>query len=170
MNPGKTKKLIVFIGFFAILIWATSQFAGRSGLPASTPQITFRESALYIRTEDGPQNIEVEVAETNEQLAHGLMYRTSLPEGRGMLFIFPEERIGEMWMKNTYIPLDMVFVDKMKKIACIAENTTPESTEIIRCDKPIVAVLELPAGYVSRHKVKTGQTMMYHVVPSKQDK
>jgi uncharacterized membrane protein (UPF0127 family) len=60
----------------------------------------------------------------------------------------------------------MIFIDKLDRIACIFEKTTPHSTDIIRCDKPIVAVLEVPGGYVARHKIKTGQTVMYHVVPS----
>lgn len=163
MNASKIAKLLVFIGFFSILFWVIQ---GKKPEQSAPSNIAFRESTLYIRTEDGEKTIQIEVAETREQMSQGLMFRSELPKGRGMLFLFPQEQIGEMWMKNTFIPLDMVFVDKMKKIVCIAENTTPQSTDIIRCDKPIVAVLELPGGYTSANGITLGQTVMYHVPPS----
>jgi uncharacterized protein len=95
MSAANIKKAIVFIAFFGVLIWALNLQKNRG---EEHEAVSFRESALYIRTDEGPKNIEVEVAETREQLSRGLMYRTQLPEGRGMLFLFPEELIGEMWM------------------------------------------------------------------------
>lgn len=86
---------------------------------------------LEIATKTGVQVFSIEVATTEEEKRTGLMYRKELPDGRGMLFDFTPEQEVSMWMKNTYIPLDMIFIRADGRILRIAENTQPLSTRII---------------------------------------
>ena len=93
---------------------------------------------------------DVEVARTDAEQDRGLMFRTSLPENGGMLFPFAKPRIGSFWMKNTLIPLDMIFVRADGSIDRIAENTIPESIEPVVSGGEVSAVLELAGGTAAR--------------------
>ena len=92
----------------------------------------------------------VEVARTDAEQDRGLMFRTSLPAGGGMLFPFEKPRIASFWMKNTLIPLDMIFVRADGSIDRIAENTIPESLEPVVSGGDVAAVLELAGGTAAR--------------------
>ena len=93
---------------------------------------------------------DVEVARTDAEQDRGLMFRTSLPEDGGMLFPFAKPRIGSFWMKNTLIPLDMIFIRADGSIDRIAENTIPESLEPVVSGGEVSAVLELAGGTAAR--------------------
>ena len=93
---------------------------------------------------------DVEVARTDAEQDRGLMFRTSLPENGGMLFPFKKPRIGSFWMKNTLIPLDMIFIRADGSIDRIAENTIPESLEPVVSGGEVSAVLELAGGTAAR--------------------
>jgi len=90
------------------------------------------------------------LADTPQRQAQGLMFVRSLPDLRGMLFAYPQPKAISMWMKNTYIPLDMVFIDDHNRIQQIVEQATPHSLDIIRSDKPARAVLEIAGGEARR--------------------
>ncbi len=92
----------------------------------------------------------VEVARTDEEQDRGLMFRTSLPEDGGMIFPFKKPRIGNFWMKNTLIPLDMFFIRADGSIDRIAENTIPESLEPVVSGGEVSAVLELAGGTATK--------------------
>jgi uncharacterized membrane protein (UPF0127 family) len=92
----------------------------------------------------------VEVARTPEEQRQGLMYRTDIPADGGMIFPFPKPRIASFWMKNTLVPLDMIFIRADGSIDRIAENTIPESLEPVVSGGDVVAVLELAGGTASR--------------------
>ncbi|WP_137754094.1 DUF192 domain-containing protein [Sphingopyxis sp. L1A2A] len=92
----------------------------------------------------------VEVARTDAEQDQGLMFRTSLPADGGMLFPFAKPRIGSFWMKNTLIPLDMIFIRADGSIDRIAENTIPESLEPVVSGGEVSAVLELAGGTAAR--------------------
>jgi len=109
----------------------------------------------------GGQEIRVEIATTPEQHELGLMFRESLPQGRGMLFIFTPPSEVFMWMKNTLIPLDMVFIAGNKTILRIAENTTPRSLATIPSGGKTLAVLELPAGDATRLALAPGMPVSW---------
>ncbi len=99
----------------------------------------------------------VEIANTPETRSRGLMFRRELPEGRGMLFEFgARETEVSMWMKNTYIPLDMVFIRANGLINHIAENTTPFSEATISSNGPVKGVLEVIAGTARRLGIAAG--------------
>lgn len=92
----------------------------------------------------------VEVARTDAEQDRGLMFRTSLPADGGMIFPFEKPRIGSFWMKNTLIPLDMIFIRADGSIDRIAENTIPESLEPVVSGGDVSAVLELAGGTAAR--------------------
>ena len=89
------------------------------------------------------------------------MYRRELPEGRGMLFDFSPEQPVSMWMKNTYIPLDMIFIRADGRILRIAENTTPESEAIIPAGRPVRGVLEVIGGTAKKFGIAPGDRVAH---------
>ena len=99
---------------------------------------------------------QVEVMRTNEQRAKGLMHRNYLPPDRGMLFDFERTEPVAMWMENTYIPLDMLFIRADGTIARIAENTEPLSQRTIPSGEPVLSVLEINGGVSRTLGVKPG--------------
>ncbi len=105
----------------------------------------------------------VEIAANKSELAKGLMFRTELAERSGMLFHFQKEKIIKMWMKNTLISLDMIFINKKGNIVKIAKNTTPESLESISSIKPALAVLEIIGGYSDKIGIKTGDRVKHKI-------
>jgi uncharacterized protein len=104
------------------------------------------DDTLEIVSKTGVHVFAVELAVTEEQRSRGLMFRRSLPEGQGMLFKFEPDQVITMWMHNTYIPLDMIFIRSDGRILRIAENTKPESDNIISSGAPARGVLEVIAG------------------------
>jgi uncharacterized protein len=116
---------------------------------------------LTIATDGDATMFTVEIADTDLTRERGLMFRQRLPEGHGMLFDFGEPRPVSMWMKNTYIPLDMLFIRADGSIAYIAENTVPKSLDTIGITEPVLAVLELPAGTVRKKDIRAGD-VVYH--------
>lgn len=89
------------------------------------------------------------------------MYRRELPAGHGMFFVFPGETEGAFWMKNTYLPLDILFIDSEGIVVEAVENTTPLSEELIPSPVPYRCTLELPAGTVQRHGIKKGDRVYW---------
>lgn len=97
----------------------------------------------------------IEVADTPAALAHGLMYRKDLPNDEGMLFKFPSIREANFWGKNTYIPLDIAFIDKENRIIEI-KQIVPMSTRVIRSDGLCAMALETNAGYFNSNGISVG--------------
>ena len=104
----------------------------------------------------------VEVARTAEEQAQGLMHRTSLPADGGMLFPFARPRIASFWMKNTLIPLDMIFIRADGSVDRIAENTIPESLEPVVSGGEVSAVLELAGGTAARLGIDETARVTWH--------
>jgi len=101
-------------------------------------------------------SVEVYLADRPAQQSRGLMYVERMEEFEGMLFRYPGERILVMWMKNTYLSLDMLFIRADGTVAGIAASTTPQSEARIRAPEPVAAVLELNAGFAERWGIETG--------------
>lgn len=118
---------------------------------------------LEIVTRTGVHVFDVEVAITPEQRATGLMHRKELPEGRGMLFDFEGEGPVTMWMKNTYVSLDMIFIHADGRIARVAENTTPLSLAVISAGVPVKAVLEVVAGTARKLGIAPGDRVAHRI-------
>lgn len=112
---------------------------------------------LTIVTRSGERHaFEVEVARNDKDRAQGLMFRRSMPANRGMLFDFAKVEPVSMWMQNTYLPLDMLFIRPDGTVARIAANAEPLSTRTIPSGEPVLAVLELNAGTGARLGIKAG--------------
>jgi len=111
---------------------------------------------LVIKTATAIHAFQVELAVTPDEQRTGLMYRRQMPADAGMLFLYDNGSRITMWMANTYIPLDMVFIGPDGRITHIVERTVPESTELIGSNGPARAVLELNGGTVSRLGIKVG--------------
>jgi uncharacterized protein len=129
---GRAAALALFVALLVI--------AGR------VPGLGADLDTLEIASKSGVHVFAVELAVTDEQRERGLMFRRELPEGRGMLFKFEPDQDIAMWMKNTYIPLDMIFIRSDGRILRIAENTKPESTRIIPSGGAARGVLEVIGG------------------------
>ncbi|MEJ0052497.1 MAG: DUF192 domain-containing protein [Methylovirgula sp.] len=113
-------------------------------------------NVLSIATASGTHNFNVDVMQSEADLEKGLMFRKSIPADYGMLFDFKHEQTVMMWMKNTFIPLDMLFMDKTGKVVGIVANAEPMSEKILTVGKPTDAVLELRGGTAARIDLKVG--------------
>ena len=118
-------------------------------------------NTLEIATKTGVHVFQVELAVNDEQRAQGLMYRKELPEGRGMLFDFQREQDVAFWMKNTYIPLDMIFIRADGRILRIAENTTPLSLQMVPSGGPVRGVLEVIGGSARKLGIAPGDRVAH---------
>jgi uncharacterized membrane protein (UPF0127 family) len=115
----------------------------------------------YFVSADGAksQTFKFEVCSNDAERSLGLMYRRSLPDNAGMIFVFPEEREHTFWMKNTYIPLDMVFVDKAMKVVGVLEDVPPLNEAPRTVGKLSMYVLEFSAGTMKKMGVAPGATL-----------
>jgi hypothetical protein len=149
------KRFLILLSLLAVA-W-TGPLQAQSGAPAS-----FATDSLSIETADGGAHaFEVEIAETPDQRAQGLMFRRQMAADAGMLFLFGRAEERAMWMKNTLIPLDMLFIDETGRIVRIEERTVPHSLRAIVSGGPVSAVLELNAGTASRLLIKPGDQVRH---------
>lgn len=126
--------------------------------PSAKPELI----PLSIRTASGTvHKFRVEVAATPEEQERGLMFRESLPEDGGMIFPFPTPRVASFWMRNTLIPLDMIFIRADGSIARIAAETTPHSLEPVTAGEPVTAVLEVAGGKSAKLGISEDDTVSW---------
>lgn len=148
----------------------------RSLLPMLVPLVTglprfsvgadlqqFPTSELTIISETGPHRFRVELAETPAQMIQGLMFRTSLAPDAGMLFDYKQPTAATMWMRNTLIPLDMLFVDAQGRIVNIHERAVPQSLDVIAAAGPVRAVIELNGGTAARLGIEPGDRVVHPI-------
>ena len=109
-----------------------------------------------IHSARGQVDVTLEVANTPATLQRGLMFRQSLADGHGMLFVFAQDSDHEFWMKNTYIPLDLIYIAADGQIVGIHPNATPLSEAGISVGRPSRYVLEVPGGYAARQGIAAG--------------
>ena len=151
MCPNLNASMIKRRAFAVLLV------AAAAGLVASSPTARGAErQTLEIASRTGVHVFAVELAVTDEERARGLMYRRSVPELYGMLFDFKRDQEVTMWMKNTYVSLDMIFIQSDGRIRRIAENTETESEKIIPSGGPVRAVLEVVAGTARKLGIEPG--------------
>ena len=124
-----------------------------------TPSIPFiKNGEVYFQDKDKKliKSVDVEIAENEETRHMGLMFRDKMEETQGMLFIFPDEEKQGFYMKNTLIPLDIIFVNAKKEIIKIYKNTTPLSEQDLPSVKPAIYVVEVNGGFTDKFKIKEG--------------
>ncbi|HZT88645.1 MAG TPA: DUF192 domain-containing protein [Stellaceae bacterium] len=147
------RRAFLLLAMATLALLALGPARGRGERPETEP--------LTIVTAQGPQHFTVEVARTPEQMERGLMFRTSLAQDAGMLFDFKTPTLATMWMKNTYIPLDMLFVDAHGRIADIHQRAVPQSLDLISSSTPVRVVIELAGGTVERLGIKIGDEVRF---------
>jgi uncharacterized protein len=135
-------------------------FANTVTLAAQEPA---RLEALTIMTSKDAVIVTAEIADTNELRARGLMFRHRMPDDRAMLFDFVQPRPAAMWMKNTNMSLDMLFVRADGSIAAIAENTVPQSLDTISVQEPVRGVIEMAAGSAKRLGIKVDDRVFHRI-------
>ena len=108
---------------------------------------------VYLSTPRGDVAVEVEVVSTEPKIERGLMYRQNLPPDAGMLFLLGVEKDWTFWMRNTLIPLDMIFIRRNMTVAGVAENAEPKTDTLRSVGEPSLYVLEVNAGYTRSHGV-----------------
>ncbi len=158
------KRLITLLTLLLALLAVPGPGSGPSPAEAQSAGqlVTFEKNELSIETAAGAtHSFEVEVAVTLDQRAQGLMFRRTMAAEAGMLFLFGGSAPRAMWMKNTLIPLDMLFIDEAGKIVRIEERTVPHSLRAIVSGKPASAVLELNAGTASRLVIEPGDRVLH---------
>jgi uncharacterized membrane protein (UPF0127 family) len=139
-------------GALAAMVALVLAIGGLSLTPASAAEM----QTLEIATKTGVHVFSVEVMKTDAERERGLMFRKELPDGRGMLFDFTPDQNVSMWMKNTLIPLDMIFVRADGHILRIAENTQVQSEKIIPSGGPVRGVIEVIAGTAKKYGIAPG--------------
>ncbi len=158
-NPRVTEsRTAVAAVLFCLLI--AIQIAMMGGLFAQS-EIKMRRDTLTLHTATGAHRINIEVAESDREQQYGLMFRMSLGDDEGMLFPYPSPREITMWMRNTFISLDMIFIRGDGRVLRIANDTEPHSENIIASQGPATGVLEMKAGSARRLGLKPGDRVEY---------
>jgi uncharacterized membrane protein (UPF0127 family) len=121
----------------------------------------FSQKKLTIVTNDRCVLFDIYVAQTPAQRSQGLMYIESMEEQEGMIFLHNENKPVFMWMKNTLIPLDMLFVDATGSIVSLYRGAVPHSEEIIESGLAVIAVIELNAGAIEQFNISTGNRIIF---------
>jgi uncharacterized protein len=116
---------------------------------------------LTISTARGPRRFSVEVARTEQEQERGLMFRTALPKDGGMIFPMDPPRPATFWMKNTPLPLDMIFIRADGTIARIAADTVPYSLDLVDSGEPVAAVLEIAGGAAAAAGIEEGDRVSW---------
>ncbi len=141
------------------LLVLTSILAGAHGAHSQN----YATASLTIESSGGPHRFTVELAATPAQMEQGLMFRQELAPDAGMLFDFKQPTMATMWMRNTLIPLDMLFVDARGRIVNIHERAVPQSDAIIAAAAPVRAVIELNGGTAALLGIKPGDRVIYPI-------
>ncbi len=159
------RKASILFGFMLIL---TAGCCRQAWAEARSHPPAFRRDTLMIQPVSGPAiPFDIEIATTEQQHAYGLMARDSLPERTGMLFMWDADQPVAMWMKDTYIALDMLFVTRSGVITRIAADAKPFDLTPIPSGGPVRAVIEINGGEARRLGIKPGARVLYSAFPVK---
>lgn len=165
-HSGKYKFAVVVIGAvalsFLIMVFFPSK-TSKNSAPPNPERLFHKEGQLTILggRDSLKASVDIEIAEDEFRREVGLMGRPSMESNQGMLFTFPDERPVAFWMKNTILPLDMVFINSKNRIITIHKNTTPFSEQTYPSDGPVQYVLELNAGFTDQHDVRVGDSVRW---------
>ncbi len=149
-------RLFLFISFLLLSLCHCSS-ADSSGLQNQN----LETRTVTVQTSTGSKTISAEIADTPQKQSDGLMNRNSLAPDAGMLFLFQKDKQNGFWMKDTFISLDILFINAQKQILYIAENTTVLSETPIIPSTPYRFVLEVNAGYCQKHGIHVGDTIQF---------
>lgn len=143
-----------------LLVTACASAAGTNAF-APAQLRSFERSVVTIQRQSGRDQFQVWLARTPAQQQQGLMWIRHLPADHGMLFVLPQPREMTMWMKNTYVPLDMLFVNATGRITHIARQATPQSQQLIASGGDVSGVLEILAGEAAKRGIAVGDRIVH---------
>jgi uncharacterized protein len=159
---------VAIIALIAVLIFfisrsTTEQSPTMTSTSPNEPQFKKQGELSFLRQKSYEviTTIAIELADTDEKRMQGLMFRTSMADSAGMLFIFPQESPQEFWMKNTIISLDIIYVDAGKQIVSIQKYAEPYSERTLPSYKPAQYVVEVNAGFCDRHRIGEGNFVRF---------
>ncbi len=150
--------------FVMVLSLTPAACADAAPEPADAPAaVDFRETPLTLETASGAHRFTAEVAETPAQRERGLMFRETMPEDHGMIFDYHHDANISMWMKNTILPLDMVFISADGTVFDVVKGAVPYSLDVISSGGMVRAVLEVNAGTVDRIGIRRGDKVRHEI-------
>ncbi|WPP52379.1 DUF192 domain-containing protein [Catalinimonas niigatensis] len=173
-NISSARKMLVVLAVVAVIValvyWLgddNNEVTYIPDEPAEEPNFV-KEGELFFLgndTSDTLASIAIEVADDNEQRSQGLMYRTSMPDSTGMLFIFERAQAQNFWMKNTKIPLDIMYVDTDSTIFMIYKSVMPYSEKSIPSVDDALYVVEVNGGFSNRYNIEEGDRITFELIP-----
>lgn len=146
-----------------VLLWPWANGAGTAGGSAAAAEALERGQVVIVTAAGARYRFKVEIARTGRQRAEGLQGRKNLAPDAGMLFDFGESQRVAMWMKDTFLALDMIFIDDGGRIVDIARHTVPQSLEIVESALPVKGVLEVRAGTTARLGIRAGDRVLHPI-------
>lgn len=177
MRKGNFGKIFVFvlIGLFAIMLIGPNILGGNkksstgtssnttSSTPSQIQEIPFTHEgyAAFVTESDTIVAFDIEIADNQYETSRGLMDRRSMPADQAMLFIFPAERMQSFWMRNTYISLDIIYLDKDLKVVSIQKYAQPFNETSLPSEGPAQYVLEVNAGICDQYNIDKGSQLSY---------
>ena len=120
------------------------------------PTFTHEGNLQLLRGDSTLADLQIEVAATANELQYGMMYRKSVPENTGMLFLMPYEEMQSFWMRNTYVSLDIIYINKAGEVVSIQKNAKPLNDQSLPSEGPALYVLEVAGGYTDRVGLQKG--------------
>lgn len=151
----------------AVLLFVFAAAPLSAAEPALQDLSTYPRAEVTVQSATGPQRFDVWIADTADRQRQGLMFVRDLPASQGMLFVNEAPRLASFWMKNTFIPLDLLFFDARGRLIAVFENATPLSLDPIGPDAPVKWILELRGGESRRRGLKPGDALQI-ATPRKQ--
>jgi uncharacterized membrane protein (UPF0127 family) len=173
-EKGK-RKTVAIVGTILLILAIVAVLTikpGRKSVSTYTPRTEPSQPTAYMFKKQGElrfltpkqdfiAGIDIELAQNESQQQLGLMYRDTLAENQGMLFVFDNEEVRSFWMKNTILSLDMIFVNAHNEIVTIHKYTTPYLEETYESTKPAKYVIELNAGYTDSRQISVGDRISW---------
>ena len=156
--------ILVVLSFCACNISACSKGEEVSTQNPPSSKDSDSPATVVFEGNSGPVRVKVEIARYPEEIRRGLMHRRQMPQDHGMLFLMGREEQQSFWMKNTLIPLDMVFVRKDKSILGIVENAEPKTLTSRRVEGPSLYVIEVKGVFTAKHGIKAGTNVRFEGV------
>jgi uncharacterized membrane protein (UPF0127 family) len=171
MTRNARRSLVLAAVMLGVGLGATACSAREPGSPTSSVDInkphdtspSFATEPLSIETASGTLRFKVEIADTESERQHGLMYRTAMPQGHGMLFIFEDAAPRSFWMHNTYMPLDIIYIGADGRIVSIVNGAQPFDDTPLPSRYPANGVLELYSGEAARLGIKAGDRVRHRM-------
>jgi uncharacterized protein len=165
VTPDSTKiyKIIALFVIAVLAIYFIFKYFGQTNNKPDKEYVFKKNGELTFQNPSGTDltKIDIQIANTEFDRELGLMFRKNMNENQGMLFIFPDIQIRNFWMRNTEIPLDMIFMDSSRTILNIAQNTTPYSDNSYSSVSPAKFVLEVNGGFTKQNDIRAGDKVIW---------